>query len=425
MSNEQNKRYREELVGLSHRMQEILDETAQAGEWTAEQRTNFDAADKRANELEAKISELEGDAQRAARVAELQSVDYRQIVQTGAPGEVENAEERTKAREEAYEQAFGRYMRGGLEVLTNEQRQLMLDNATEGRANDGLQSTTPGNIGGFLIPPGYRAVMTEAMKAYGGLINYANVITTSTGNPLQWPTNDDTGNVGAILSAEHTAVPRQEVIFGSKNIGAFTYTSKLVLVSVQLLQDSAFNLDVWLPRKLGERIGRAVAQHLITGSGSGEPEGVATNATNAVTAASGLTYDNLIDLEHSVDPAYRNGGACRFLFNDATLSVIRKLKDSLGRPLWLPVPVPGQPATVNGIPYTIDQGMPNIDDGNKSVLFGDFSRAYIVRQVLDTQMVRLTERFMDQLDVGYFGYMRLDAKADDPKAVRAIVHDVA
>src|SRR5690606_3555326 len=126
--------------------------------------------------------------------------------------------------------------------------------------------------------------------------------------------------------------------------------------------------------------------------------------------------------EHSVDPAYRAGGNCRFVFNDATLAELRKLKDEEGRPLWLPVPVPGMPATINGNPYTIDQSMPTVSASGTgvSVLFGDFRAGYVVRQSLDVQMVRLAERYADFLQVGFFGFARLDAVPDDASAVRGL-----
>lgn len=423
MQQEHYKRYIEEQNSLFNRMQEIQTSAEKAGEWSAEERTNWDAANARITEVSTKIDEHVADEQRASRMTELNSVDYSKVVDAGsAGGSAGTVAERTAQHDEAYTRAFGSYLRHGLERLDGEQRQMLMANFTAGdefRA----QATTSGSVGGYFIPPGYRATITESMKAFGGIINHANVITTSTGNPLQWPTNDDTGNVGAIL-AENSAVTETPVALGTKTIGAYMYTSKLVLVSLQLLQDSVFDLDTWLPGKLGMRIGRATAAHMISGNGTSQPEGVATNATSGVTGAAGfgITYDNIIDLEHSIDPAYRASGRCRFLFNDATLAVLRKLKDTQGRPLWLPVPTSGMPSTINGIEYTIDQGMASPGASTKSILFGDFQQAYIVRMVHDMQMVRLAERYAEMLQVGFFGFVRLDAKADDANAVRALQH---
>lgn len=420
------KRKIEEQNKLHNRMQEIQRAAEEENrDWTAEERTNWDAAN-------AKIDEVSADIERLERAAKLDNIDYRQVLQgQGADKPEQESEEDRDAR---YEDTFKLFLRRGADGLTREQRLMLAENRTESRA----QSVGTPSAGGYLVPPGYRAVMTEALKAFGGLINHANVISTSTGNPLEWPTNDDTGNVGAILN-ENTQISEQDATIGTLSLGAYTYTSKLVRVSLQLLQDSAFDLDTWLPRKLGERIGRAVADDLVNGTGSNlEPVGILPTATvgkniglASFTGGGGgagahAGYDALIDLEHSVDPAYRAMGRCRYLLSDAGLAVVRKYKDQDGRPLWLPVPVSGQPATINGSPYTIDQAMPQVfANPSRPVLFGDFNAGYLVRQVLDVQMVRLAERYADFLQVGFFGFMRLDARPDDANAVKALAINAA
>lgn len=408
------KRKIEEQNKLFNRMQQIQQVAEdESRDWTAEERANWDKANTDIDLVSADIVRLDKQAQR-------DSVNHSSVLNAGTSLEIpeQTDEQRSAEYEEKYDKAFTSYMRGGLDRLTTEQRGILLEN----RAATDPQATTPGNVGGYLIPPGYRAIMTENLKAFGGVYNLANVITTSTGANLQWPNNDDTTNKGAIL-AENTAVPVQEVLYGTKSIGAYTYTSNRVMVSLQLLQDSAFSLDSWLPKKLGTRLGRIIADHLVTGNGTSQPEGLLTNAVSGVTAASAaLTYDNLIDLEHSVDPAYRDGGSVRFLFNDSTLAVIRKIKDTQGHPLWLPVPTPGFPASINGHAYTIDQSMPSVATGQKSIAFGDFSAGLIVRQVLDVQFARLAERYAEMLQVAFFAFMRLDAKQDDANAYRVLTH---
>ncbi len=405
-----DREYMERQNKIWHRMKEIVD-TAEAEDrdLSAAEQENWDAAN-------AELTELEARHERSRRMTELDSVDHRQIVATSG-GAAPEAEQ----RDAAYAEAFDRYVRGGMQNVTNEQRALLMD---EFRASP--QGVSIPADGGYLVPPGYRTVMTETMKAFGGLLNHANVITTSDGRSLQWPTNDDTGNIGAILN-ENTQISEVGVTIGTRSVGAYLYTSKLVRASLQLLQDSAFPLDTWLPGKLGERIGRAAADDFINGTGTGEPTGILPGATNSgvsVTNAnflantSGAGYDAIIGLEHSVDPAYRQLGNCRFLFNDATLATLRKFKDTQNRPLWQPVPVPGMPNTINGLPYTIDQAMPNVGATNRSILFGDFRAGYLVRQALDVQMVRLSERYADLLQIGFFGFMRLDATPDDAAAVR-------
>lgn len=408
---------------LWNRMQEIQSAAEnESRDWTAEERTNWDQANTR-------IDEVTADIERLQRSAELDSVDWAQQIRSGGiePTETpETPEQRAEQRDEVYRQAFDGFVRGGLESLEREHRQLLAANfvqAADTEARD--QATSPGSSGGYLIPPGYRQIIIERMKAFGGLLSYATILNTSTGNPLQWPTNDDTANEGSIL-AEGTQAANVAVTFGTANLGAYMYNSGIVKASLQVLQDSVFPLDSWLPNHLGTRIGRKVAADLVNGTGSGQPLGIATNAPVTVTGSGTgatigqITYDDLIDLEHSLDPAYRQN--CRFMMNDATLAVIRKIKDTQGHPLWVPVPVPGMAPTINGQPYFIDQGMASPGASAKSILFGNYAEAYVVRQVQDMQMVRFGERYMDFLQVGFMAFTRLDATLQNANAVAAFQH---
>ncbi|MFE5675103.1 phage major capsid protein [Streptomyces erythrochromogenes] len=394
---------------LWQRMQEIQ-AAAESGDrdWSAEERTNWDAA-------EARLTEVSRDIERIQRMTALSTVDRSQLITTGGAGDERGAEDEA----ELYRSAFSRYTRNGMERMSHEQRELLMGNFTEVRA----QSTGSDPAGGYLVPDEFRNTMTETMKSFGGILSLANVITTATGNDLNWPTNDDTANEGALLS-ENSQISEQDVTIGRRTMKAHTFTSKLVRVSLQLLNDSAFPLETWLAGKLGERIGRSASGYFATGTGIDQPEGITTYATVGKTGAGGQTtsiiYDDLVDLEHSVDPAYRSQG--RYLMNDAMLKVIRKLKDSQSRPLWVPVPAPGFPSTINGFEYTIDNKMPVPAASAKSVIFGDIKAGYIIRQVQGVQMMRLAERYADYLQVGFFGFARLDAQVDDASAIRAYQH---
>lgn len=398
------------------RMQDIQSASeSENRDMTAEERSNWDAA-------EARLTEVSGDIERLNRMASLSQIDRSQIVTaTGAPSNEPEEDRSGDPAEKAkrYRSAFSHYARNGMEGLAMEQRQLLMDRFTEVRA----LGTSPDTAGGYLVPDEFRDSMSETMKAFGGILSLANVITTASGNDLAWPSNDDTSNEGALL-AENTQVTEQDITIGRRTLKAHTYTSKLVRVSLQLLNDSVFNLEGWLPDKLGERIGRAVSGHLATGTGIDQPEGIVTGATVGKQGASGQTtsiiYDDLIDLEHSVDLAYRPNG--RYLMNDAMLKTIRKLKDGDNRPLWVPTPVPGMSATINGWEYTIDNKMPVPAASAKTIIFGDIKAGYVVRQVQGVQMLRLAERYADYLQVGFLGFARFDGMVDDPSAIRAYQH---
>jgi HK97 family phage major capsid protein len=393
------------------RMQEITAvPESENRDMTDEERANWDAA-------EADLTEASRDIERLERMANLDKVDRSQIITATRDGEDRGGNGEDTERQ--YREAFGTYLRRGLGRLTQDQQQLMEGRYSEVRA----QGTVDDTAGGYLVPDEFRNTMTETMKAFGGLLGLAEVITTTTGADLQWPTNDDTGNEGALL-AEGATVTEQDVTLGSRKLKAHTYTSKMVKVNLQLLQDTAFALESWLPQKLGERIGRAAAGHLATGTGIDQPEGITTNTTVGKTGAAGQTtsviYDDLIDLEHSVDPAYRGNG--QYVFHDSTLKVLRKLKDGDSRPLWVPVPAPGFPATINGFRYTIDNKMPEPGASKKTIVFGDIRAGYIVRQVLQVQTLRLSERYADSLQVAFLGFARLDGMVNDTSAIKLYAH---
>lgn len=325
-----------------------------------------------------------------------------------------------------YARAYGAWLRsaGGIADLEPEQRAALRQGHVEARA----LGVATGAGGGFTVPAEFRERIVETMKAFGGMLQVAEILNTDTGAQIPWPTNDDTANKGAIL-AENTQITEQDVTFGQATIDAYMYTSKLVRISYQLLQDTAFNMEVWLPGKLGERLGRILNEHLTTGTGTAQPQGIVTGAPVGKTGAAGqvatFTYDDMIDLIESPDPAYTGAGNSRFMMNIQARKVLRRLKDADGRPLWEPSLQVGVPDQFLGYGIVINQDMPNPAASAKSVLFGDYQRAYLARMVTDVQTVRLNERYADFLQVGFFGFQRAGGVVQDTAAVRAYQHPAA
>lgn len=319
--------------------------------------------------------------------------------------------------------AFDRYCRFGVEALSAEEKQVMKNRYRvlpgEGGVRAAQTVTTTG--GGYLIPQGFSDQLDVALKQWGGMLRAAEIVNTESGNPLPWPTVNDTSNVGELLGI-NTQAANQDFTFGIVTLGAFKYSSKVVLVPIELLQDSYFDLNSFLAANLGQRIGRIVNLHLTTGTGTGQPNGVVTAATSGKVGTTGQTltviYDDLIDLQHAVDPAYRLSPKAAYMMNDGSLKVVKKIKDTTGRPLWLPyegaVLVPGgaNMDTLLGYPLVINQDVASMAANAKSILFGDFSK-YKVRRVLDIMVLRLVERYADFGQVGFLCFSRYDGNLID------------
>lgn len=387
----------------------ILDTAEEAKrDLTAEERSAYDAAT-------AEVDSTTGDIERLERHAKL-------AANLDAPPEggddTPDHRDDTPDAEAQYREAFNAYLRHGMAELGNEQRQALRQgfvDAKELRA----QAVGTGAAGGYTVPQGFRNQIVERMKDYGAVQSVATVLTTETGAALPWPTNDDTGNVGALL-AENTQIAEQDLTLGTAQLDAYKYTSKLTRVSLELIQDSAFDIEAFVVRKHGERIGRITNQHLTTGTGSSQPNGIVTGATSGVTAAGGvaITADELLDLIHSVDPAYRAKG--QFMLSDTALKSIRKLKDSNGMYLWQPSVQSGVASSLFGHGYVINQDMAVPAVGVKSVLFGDFEAGYVVRIVKAIQSIRFDERYMDFFQVAFASFARMDGEVQDSFAYRAL-----
>lgn len=280
--------------------------------------------------------------------------------------------------------------------------------------------------GGYVIQNEAMAELEIALLAYGGMREAARVIRTATGASLPWPTMDDSTNKSEIL-AINTAADINSLVFGQVTLGAFKYTTKRVMVPIELLQDSAFNLPQVIGNALGIRAARGTNYHFTIGVTSDtQPSGVVTDAISGSTGSdvNTVTYAELVTLLHSVDPAYRSDPSCRWMFNDNTLGRLQRLTDTYGQLLWQPGMVVGEPDRILGHPYTINQDMASIaastagSGGAKAILFGAFNR-YIIRDVRDIILLRLDERYAEYGQVAFLAFHRHDGKTIQASTVNA------
>lgn len=408
------------------KLDEIKDDTTP--ERAREIETEYDAIMAEYDRLDARAKrEEELQRRQSALDASLDAADERRPLGEDraalAAGEQRGRQEQTPEQRAAlHRAAFVSYLRSG-NGATQEERALLRAMEAEARTFVGQGVGTAG-IGGALVPEGFMAELVKALKAWGPMLDpgVTRMMVTGSGNSIPWPTMDDTSNTGALI-AENTQVSLAEVTFGTKVLDAFKYTSGVVLVSSELLQDSALDVESIVRDAMSERVARIGNTHLTTGTGSGQPNGIVNASTLGKTAAAqqAVTFDEIIDLEHSVDPAYRSDPSCRFMFNDGTLKAIRKLKDGEGRYLWQPADMKaGIPSNIDGYAYSVNQAMAAMTTGNKTILFGAFNR-YVVRMVKQFAVRRLVERYADYDQTGFIGFTRLDGELLDTAAVKHLI----
>lgn len=280
--------------------------------------------------------------------------------------------------------------------------------------------------GGYTVPEELQATLIRAMAAWGPMYDeaFTTAITTSGGGALPMPTIDDTATTAepGTEGADLTDDGGKDVAFGRKTLEAYDYNTEFVRWSWQLGADSILNMEQLLADLLAERLARIANAKLTTGTGAGEPHDILTAAPlgHAAASAAAITFDELMDLEHSIDPAYRQSPRCAFMFNDKTLKALRKLKNADGDYIWSKGDVTrGVAPTLLDRPYRINQVMPDIAASAKPVLFGDFSK-YYVRKVGGPVLGVMRERFWPNL--GIAGLIRFDGELADPRAVKHLAN---
>lgn len=351
------------------------------------------------------------------RLEEIEKMSF----ESAAEGLKDKMEKEKKEDKPDEEQSFRNYIRGR---MTEKDRQVLNRNyvqdsgsfnpinAQDRATTDPQTVTTSG--GGYLIPTGFSNMLEQAQLAYwpGDAVGSMN---TASGDNLHYPTVNDTGVTGHLIgiNTEDTVadVTFSEVIFYS-----YVFSSYIVKVPLELMQDSAFPIDGLLARLLGERLGRIKASYFTTGTGSSQPHGVVYGATDASLnpSASAISRDNIIDLKHKVDSSYRNSPMAAFMFNDQTFKAIAKLTFGTNddRPLWQASIASGQPDTIEGKRFYINPAMDDIGASASSMIFGDLSK-FVVRNVLGTTLFRFNELYMVSRDIGFVAFSRHDSRHID------------
>jgi HK97 family phage major capsid protein len=383
---------REQRAAKAKTLAELVDPTRK---WdAAKDQPIYDAGLAEIDELDAQIKRINDVNERMAREATEGNV-------------LAGAERAAKDKKSPGAAIFAKWLRGGDKALSAEDWQTIRN----------TMSTTTPSEGGHTVATDVANTVLDALKFYGGMRSAASVIRTAQGNPMNFPTSDGTSEVGEII-AENTTATGADPVFGVKSLPVYKYSSKIIAVPFELLQDSSVDIEAFIRQRMVDRLGRITNTHFTTGDGSAKPTGIIAAATTGVTAANStsqvtaITYGSVIDLIHSVDVAYRNP-RCKFMMNDASVKVFRKILDGANRPIFAPGWDAQQggaalsfPDTICGYGVVVNNDVAVMAANAKSIAFGDFSYYYI-RDAMEMQMFRFTDSAYAKLgQVGFLTWMR-------------------
>jgi HK97 family phage major capsid protein len=305
--------------------------------------------------------------------------------------------------------------------------------AADARTIKAAMSTTTPSEGGFAVGTLVAGDLIDSLKGYGWMRAVAAQITTEKGSDMGVPASDGSAEVGELI-VQNQAASASDPAFGNRALPTYKFSSKIIAVPWELIQDSAIDLVQFVFQRMRDRIGRIQNQFFTTGTGSSQPMGVVTAAGNGKVGTTGQTttviYDDLVDLADSVDDAYlgvpdRNADVgevgAGWMLSQTMRKVVRKLKDTNGRPIW----TPGEgraPALLLDYPAFINNDMAAPAANAKTILFGNLSK-YLIRDALQVTVFRFDDSaFANKGQVGYLAWARAGGNLLDLGAVKAYQH---
>jgi HK97 family phage major capsid protein len=378
---------------------EALKAAADAAEgraFTADEQATYERTNAEVDRLDAEIRRAldEQDREdRFAALAEERGLATLRAAQTGAPDPLADEEAR-----------FSRFLKGEVRSFeTVETRDLLKGTPT---------------AGGHTVPTTLSSQIWEQIVDFSSVLSArATVLRTGSGETITLPRQ--TSYSTASIVAEAGAIGESEPAIDTVSLGAFKYAFASQM-SRELLEDTIADVMGFFARQGGQALGSGMNAHFANGTGSGQPQGVTAAAVGKTAAsASAITYDELIDLFHSIPSAPRQRAS--FIMRDATVALLRKIKDSTGNYIWQPAVTAGAPDTILGRPVYTDPAIPAIGAAAKSVVFGDIG-GHMVRFVGPVRMERSDEvGFLNDLVTVRF-IARADSRLVDTVVVRTLAH---
>lgn len=253
--------------------------------------------------------------------------------------------------------------------------------------------------GGYMLPHATMGRVVAKVYEKSLMRQIAQVDTISTNDMEGMIDNNEAsaGWVSELGSRSDTGTPQ----VGKWRIEAFEMYA-MPKASQRLLDDAATDVEAWLANKVGDKFARVESTAFWTGTGAGQPMGLASYST-AATADSSRSWgvfehvktgtngdfdstnklDTIQDLQGALKDEYLQNAI--WVMRREVRTKARKLKDSQGRYLWEPSIQAGQPERLNGYDVRVDQYMPALATDSLSLAFGDFKQAY---QIVDRMGVR-------------------------------------
>ena len=351
------------------------------------------------------------------------------------------------AEDQAYREAFWNALkeeipvqsRRGRSFLTAENREIIAKVEQRTMAT----TDTGANGGGNTVPKVFQNHLEEFLKFSGPCVPGGGLcyeFSTPGGEDHSVMTVDDTGQDGGVVAEDKRAVATKTTTANTDYIGDGTdpnwnrvtfksklYDSRFQPITYEMLMDTQLtDLERIVGGLLGKRLGRAIntafTKTLVSGL-------LSANKITTATATE-ITPDELVELPHEIDPAYRghnsSGGSISSnittMMNDATYKYMRLMKVPLAGTkaegyTFTPYMITQATDLLSGSPdrllnmygIRLNSAMDGVTTGKVSVIMGDFSNFWI-RTIGDIRIITSSELYIRKLLLAMLAIQRCDAQ---------------
>lgn len=381
----------DELREQNDKMQKQIEKTGKADSLTAER---VDAVNKKLDELTSAKEKIEKMEERQAQLEKIAArtpqsgADADDMVKKAAEfglhvasaNDRRHPEEVTEEEYKAYKSAFERFMRKN-------------DDAPEIAKALSVGSDPDG---GYVVDPDTSGRIVTKVYESSPMRQYASVQTIGT-DALEGLLDLDeagAGWVGETQPRNETDTPQ----FRKWRIPVHEMYAQ-PSATQKVLDDSNIDVNQWLSDKVSARFSRKENEAFVKGDGQGKPRGfltypdgtdlngtieqIATGVSGGF-AGGGAGADVVFQVIGALKDEYRAGS--RFFMPRSAVTVIRTLKDSEGRYIWVPGLSANTPDVLAGYPIARLEDMPEIAANSRSIAFGNMAETY---QIVDRVGVRV------------------------------------
>ena len=323
----------------------------------------------------------------------------------------DKSEEQIKKFQNQYKSAFLKYLRKGVDTdLLN-----IINNDNIG--NSKIKNLFGFDSNGFAITSSMNEIISTSMFNNSPIRKLARIINVSRDSlDVASYTND----IVAVWGDERT-VAQETDAFSRKTIKVCELTAQPKMTQ-KMIDDDAVDHESWIAEILSDILTEKEDNAFLHGNGENKPVGILSyqdgndsNHIERIDGGNNITFENLLNLQASLDGRYEKNGEVAFITSKKNLAKIRSIKDENGHYIWTPGILTGKQDCIFGTPIFSTSQM---NDGEDAVIYGNLRKGY---QIVDRSDIKIQrDPYSSKPFVVFFATKRVGGDVIDTKAIKVL-----